>query len=121
MADITPDAVRFYANGSPVSCIVREMKDSSGYIVYLCNAALRSEGEEVQKSSEVAISLPVKDGQFSIETYSSDDCEVRRGKIDDDGNVAAERLNRFTVGVHPQEVKLLKITRRNDNKERSSR
>lgn len=107
----TSDAVRFHANGSPVSCIVREMKDSSGYIVYICNAAMRPEGGKSPEPSEVAVSLPVKDGRYSIETYSSDDCEVRRGMIGGDGKIAAEKLNRFTVRILPQEVILLKITR----------
>ena len=102
--------VRVYPNGNVVSSIVREMKDGSGYIVYLCNYKLRQQSEDQRfvDSANVTLSLPVKEGVYRIESYSSDDGEVRAAMIGG-YDIPAEKLSRISVSINPQEVKLLRI------------
>ena len=113
IAKNTEDAVRLWANGSPVSIVARRVRGNRSWIVYLCNNRLLpgGDGNFATRSdpSTVTLSLPVPDGKYAVESFSSDDCAVYAMEMDGARVITAEKLRKFSIRLAPQEVKLLRI------------
>lgn len=113
----TEGCVRVWSNGSPVSSVVRQMRGGRGWLVYLCNDRLLPERDGGFSAgtapAAVTLSLPAAAGtNWTIESYSSDECAVSATVLDGQAVIPAEKLAKFTVGLAAQEVKLLRIARR---------
>lgn len=108
--------VRVWNNGGSITAIARKSRDNRGWLVYLCNSAMypdKSRGfSPTSLKAQVVISLPVADGNYRIDSFSSDDSAISALYLNDKRDIAADELKKFAVGLAPQEVKLMRIFRK---------